>query len=840
MSFLGIQSSDQRNIVKNNVDSSVSNSSANISKNTLANTQTGIATAKLVNRGEIRNCATSVIARVDQQLEQNINIYSETDTSFDTTLSTNIINDMKNKAKQNTPSLYDGFLSSQVSRQINNASNDIKNEIANDIYVNRQNQVANSQTAAGQAEFINDGIIDCSRGGSITVNGSILQRLQSSFIERLFDKAAATSGISVALTNKFRNDVSQTGSGLGDLIAFLGFLGVMVFAIIPVVIFAKQVNATKKGSGKSGDTLRSMTLGQAGLIVFRLFLCGMFVFLFYQVYTLTQDDDSYEGDPENTDEICKGTGTTLIDEFETNQSLIKMCINQETEVNDWENKRNAPNFSATDPNGVRRSSEHLSLRGIIEENGVKYDYTLLNENPYEEGIECGSNGLDVAGNKILGCRTITEDYQWESLINKACGCCDCDPAKIGYYDEWADARGSEGCTLDDSRPPGVFCDKGLEILQPGVGYKTDSGYVTTCRNISGGQCKKKVGDTLVDLGDDDAANITVKLISDTDCHGSSPSTNKCYKTATPEEGGVWTDITQSVFGDNSGVDCDMSAPETLSGGVSAVVASATDTCPTTVSGVNDNGCVKGDACRINYLNAMKAEATAARRPEARRDILSQENSCTQVTTDDGDFPCIYKIHGVREVMVENVPDDHVSSPNNVYTIKKKPGEPTNSALRYVMHNDALSQTESVWVASSFIHASNGNEDDYSLKYALSGTGLIGCPASTQSYTATDVTTDQTYNYPRDGTTDLCDCKFRRLPACAFQSEGVATNKFGCTGTSNAASQQIGSCMGCISETGDVSEPEYNKKLKDDINETINTYETVMAFIMILSGALALI
>ena len=96
MSFLGIQSSDQRNIVKNNVDSSVSNSSANISKNTLTNTQTGIATAKLVNRGEIRNCATSVVARVDQQLEQNINIYSETDTSFDTTLSTNIINDMKN------------------------------------------------------------------------------------------------------------------------------------------------------------------------------------------------------------------------------------------------------------------------------------------------------------------------------------------------------------------------------------------------------------------------------------------------------------------------------------------------------------------------------------------------------------------------------------------------------------------------------------------------------------------------------------------------------------------------------------------------------------------------
>jgi hypothetical protein len=835
MSFLGIQSSDQRNIVKNNVDSSVSNSSANISKNTLANTQTGIATAKLVNRGEIRNCATSVVARVDQQLEQNINIYSETDTSFDTTLSTNIINDMKNKVKQNTPSLYDGFLSSQVNRQINNASNDIKNEIANDIYVNRQNQVANSQTAAGQAEFINDGVIDCSRGGSITVNGSILQRLQSSFIERLFDKAAATSGISVALTNKFRNDAEQTGSGLGDWIAGLVFLGVMVFIFIPVMKFAKRVQGS--GNIKSGIKTPT-TLGQAGLIGFRLLLCVVFVILFNQVYTLTHDDDSYEGDPENTDEICKGTGTTLIDEFETNQSLIKMCINQETEVNDWENKRNALNFSATDTNGVRRSGEHLSLRGIIEENGVKYDYTLLNENPYEEGIECGSNGLDVAGNKILGCRTITEDYQWESLINKACGCCDCDPAKIGYYDEWSDARGVEGCTLDDSRPPGVFCDKGLEILQPGVGYKTDSGYETTCRNISGGKCKKKVGDTLVDLGDDDEANITVKLISDTDCHGSSPSTNKCYKTAATEEGVGWTDITQSVFGDNSGVLCDMTEPDTFSAGVSAVVAGATNTCPTTVSGVNDNGCVKGDACRIEYLNAMKTEATAAR--AAGRDIVSQEGSCDQVPTDDGTHNCIYKIHGVREVMVETVPDDHVSSPNNVYTIKKKTGEPTNIPLKYVMHNDALSQTESVWVATSFIHASNGPAEDYSVDYALSATGLTECPASTQSYTATDVTTGQTYNYPRDGTTDLCECKFRRLPACAFQSEGVPTNKFGCTGTSNAASQQIGSCMGCISESGDVSEPEYNKKLKDDINDTINIYETVMFFIIIISGALALI
>ena len=79
-------------------------------------------------------------------------------------------------------------------------------------------------------------------------------------------------------------------------------------------------------------------------------------------------------------------------------------------------------------------------------------------------------------------------------------------------DEWVDNNPDKKCGLDNSRPFGVFCDKNIDIIQPGSGYETGQDYNTTCRNPNNdsspgagdGKCKKRNSDgTNSDIDDDD-------------------------------------------------------------------------------------------------------------------------------------------------------------------------------------------------------------------------------------------------------------------------------------------------------------------------------------------------
>ena len=760
MSLFGVQSSEQRNIINNNMRSSVSNSNSNVSKNVMADSNTAYSSAKLVNEvgGEIL-CTPALDSSIDQDTKSNISLYSQTNTHFDTGLTTDITNDLKNKAKITTPSLgAAGLMSSQVNNQINRATNNVQNSIANNIYTNRTNIASLKQDGTGTAELINRGKIVCPPGKpTLHVDSTIVQKLQNDFISNTFDEAVATSRISTTLMNKFRNTVEMKGSPWYAVVGGVVMLGAIVY------IWRKKREPSDEGT----------------IHVIAPVLIFLVIIWVGGVWFVVHDEEYHEWD---TSDINCEDEYTLEDGFKG--AKAELCLNKSAEAAKWgESINDTATFAATyNSEGVWSGT---SVRGtIIEENGLTAQYARLNYDPYSP-YDCT---VDV---KLLSaadtvthtekCRSIEEDYEWEQALRSACGCCGCAPEKIGYDDEKSTY---DNCKLDNSRQLGRHCDTSISIIQPGVGYKTGGPYKTTCRNIVDDElvmCKKNDGDDIVDLDDDDPANITVKLISQTDCHGKNPDAQKCYKAAIQSEDAVWSDIRASMFGEASSEPCD---------GIPGPLGCPSD------SDDDQRGCVKADSCRIDYLKAMDIEIDRATAAQEDVDDIEHDSHCPSDT-------CIYKIHGVQEIMIEDVPETHISSPNNIYTIVRHHNDSRYESAEDDMkdfRDRSLSPTiESVWRASSLIHSSNGADEDYELaKYAEMSRGPPSAEDGSRTYCTLAKRGPQLDN-------NLCDCKFRRLPSCIRDKEDQPLLS-GCSDEAGQPREDIEDihCMPCKREDGNVA------------------------------------
>ena len=870
MSFFGLNESEQKNITQNSISNSVRNSSSNISRNTVVSSQNTTAEVNLNLRGaNIDGCVFRSEAVASSTMDQDVQVLSESHTSYDTSLTNNVTNTLKNAVKQKTPGLYNsGLFSSQVNNQLNSAVNLTKNNVSNSFYKNRKNLVSSDQTTSALGNFdLSESTIKCYPGQDASFFGAnASSSLQNNFLSQSLDEESAKSSISTTFKNDLSNTATQTG---GDIVGAIATL----LIIIVLIGFGKKDDSNDDKKMISTTTRKFLVF-----ILSFLFMVGIIIIL--------RDEDNYEKDSDDID--CE-SGYTKDPSVST--EIFRKCADKLNKLSDWREIRNSDNFSRTNTSveidgssgdQYQRVENSVSLRGVHRERGsdgtfIDVDYTRLNKDPYSD-YDCIASGMTFCGNpgcyeaeggtNSEHCRTIEEDFKWEELIKKSCGCCGCDPEKIGYMKEWLENNEGKECYLDNSRELGVFCDKNIDMIQPGSGYETGQNYSTTCRNpkndsrpgMGDGKCKKLNSDgTTSDIDDDDDdASIKVSLISETDCRGLSNDLKKnavtcvtdeeedriddtnfyktgcCFQEApevdwsTPDDSqSQWDPNFGSLFGkvDNTGALCSGGTAITpataattgcavgLIGGPAGCVAGAGIAAGvvTLTGGICPENCTKADSCRIGYLNSLKDEIERARRDDD--DINSIQSSCPA--------ECEYQIKGVQELRVTDVPDNHIEDPDNIYTIKKESGENVGTPragmqpVEYIDNGGFLNEDiDSVWQASSFIH-----HTDKPTRYSTGFTVHENCS------TIADSKEFKTYN--NLGTpNNLCECKFRRLPSCIKNKDGIYKTTMGCEDNSDPDEAD---CMVCKNSAGLLKNPIYGSKLKDEAWNNIG----IVSFIYII-------
>tara|TARA_A200000113_G_scaffold225559_1_gene246823 strand:- start:314 stop:2887 length:2574 start_codon:yes stop_codon:yes gene_type:complete len=834
MSFFGLNESEQKNITENSISNSVRNSSSNISRNTIASSQDTTSTVEVDIIDSTILCPYDISSVAKSVMNQDVQVLSETHTSYDTNLTNNVTNTLKNEVKQKTPGLFEaGLFSSQVNNQLNKSVNSTKNNVSNNFYKNRKNLVSSDQSTTANVKLnINRSTIKCSKGDRNVIESNATSFLQNNFLAQSLDEESATTSISTTFSNNLSNVASQTGGSILGIVAL--FIGA-----IALYIFSKK----KNGKGESEGEGEMSLLKKKFLALF-----GFVVYISGVAYILT-DPDSFKKDGESPE--CD-SGYKLSDSFSNDQDKKDKCAEKINKLNSWKKLRSLDNFSSTDASAevsgsgqYPRVSNSISHRGVHREmNGggtfFDVDYTRLNIDPYSD-YDCGEEG------GIPGiCRTLKEDFEWEELIHQSCGCCGCDPENIGYMKEWLDHNPTKRCALDNSRKFGEFCDKNIDIIQPGSGYETGQGYNTTCRNpkndsrpgAGDGLCKKRNADgTLSDILDTDLeSSIVVSLISETDCVGLSSDlmrdpiacnhgddraeddvktntdyTNMgcCYKEA--PEGSAWSTVTDSLFGEvkNTGERCagghaiTTGEAATAGAALGPVGGAAAGALVDLIGGICPENCTKADSCRITYLQALKDESDRANRLTrggTPTDMDSQASHCTE--------GCEYKIMGVQELRVTGVPDNHIEDPDNVYTIVNKSPILEHRDMKPVVYNKdgglQNPELDSIWEASSFIHFTNRQEvyDENGFDKPNDCSGI----ASNISFSRAELTSP-----------NLCECKFRRLPSCIKNAiDKSYKTTMGCPTDKEGNLNADTDCMVCELEDGSgvKRSVKYGDKLKD--------------------------
>ena len=214
-----------------------------------------------------------------------------------------------------------------------------------------------------------------------------------------------------------------------------------------------------------------------------------------------------------------------------------------------------------------------------------------------------------------------------------------------------------------------------------------------------------------------------------------------------------------------------------------------------IGGICPENCTKADSCRITYLQALKDESERAKtggeggKPT---DMNSQASVC------DGE--CEYKIMGVQELRVTDVPLNHIEDPDNIYTIvPKTPG----SSMKPVVYNKdgglQNPELDSIWEASSFIHFTNSSSE-YNINGFDKHDDCSGI-ASNISFSRAELRTPN----------NLCECKFRRLPSCIKNANDDSyKTTMGCEDNFDADTD----CMACENSDGVKRSVKYDDKLKE--------------------------
>jgi hypothetical protein len=809
MAFFGLNESEQKNITENSISNSVRNSSSNISRNNIVSSQDTSSSVEVDIIDSTILCPYDISSVAKSVMNQDIQVLSETHTSYDTSLTNNVTNTLKNAVKQKTPGLYQaGLFSSQVNNQLNKAVNSTKNNVSNSFYKNRKNLVSNDQSTTADVKLnITRSTIKCSDDDDRNVvESNATSFLQNKFLSQSLDEESAKTSISTTFRNNLSNVASQTGGSiLGGVITIIVFV-IIILGALKMGAFEDSMDGSKKGRNLKIFSLHPK-------LKLLIIVIGLIAVSYYCIQIL-RDKNNYEIDENSSGECDTDAGYVLSDSFKNDQERIDKCLEKTKKLKDWKELRSQDNFSSTNiSNEVSGESQYprvsssISHRGVHRERGsdgtfFDVDYTRLNIDPYSD-YDCGEEG-----NVPNICRSIEEDFKWEELIKKSCGCCNCDPENIGYMKEWLEHNQGKECFLNNKRELGVFCDKNIDIIQPGSGYEIGQDYNTTCKNpkndsrpgAGDGLCKKRNADgTLSDILDSDlGSSIVVNLISETDCRGLSgdlmdnpmsggcnnndgadvdsngrSNMGCCYQKAPSE--GVWDNIMSSLFGDNTGELCT---------GEQGTFDSVTGICP--------GDCMKADSCRINYLNALRQEKSNA---------ISEDRDINSVKTPGCLEGCEYIIKGVQELRVKEVPPNHIEDPDNIYTIAHKDA----GDMKPVEYNDGdggfqNTSIDSVWQASSFIHFTNA-PTSYT-------TGFIKHDSCNEIADGKAFTKYNNLGTPNN----LCECKFRRLPSCIKNKDGdTYSSEMGCEDDIDLDAD----CMVCENTASGVKmPPNYGNKLKD--------------------------
>ena len=824
--MFNIQKSDQENIVQNNIQNSIKNRSINTQETTVASNivcdeaQTIIVNAgfcgltdkmtypdgteKIIQHqcsgGSTCNYNVENVSDCEQTDNLELNILSKTDTSFDTSVSNNISNELKNDVKIKTPSLLGGGLfSSQANNQLNKSINTQSTNIENDIRTKRKQLIVSNTEGDINASQQVDAPSGCGIVWNSSNRGKVAQESMKQITLKYFDKVSVSNDVK----NIIKNDLSNT--------AELAGAGAYVVAIVGIcLVLYKYVQKTNSGGILTSAVALPIYLMLAAVIAFT-------IYYIHVIITIMDNKDSFHYTV-NCPNGYSSTGVAAVPE------LVDKCSNNLLIKKEWQERRGRETFPRwkvdENNNTVKANPDSISVRGVIWDEGLgkAIDYTTLNYDPLSS-IDCGENGYRSDGTtKIEGCRSIDEDYEWENILKESCGCCDCNPEYIDYHNPVPSK------VLDGGESEGEHIDKSLEILQPGTGYKNSGAapagiYETSCKRIDGTPCKKKSANGGVeDLLDEDSDNITVKLLSHESCSskggGDDDYALKCYKAA-PHSGDY-----HHLFGlpeidaqTKTAIRCVETGDwRNALGGMVGVCPFADD------AGNNPNGCVRADKCDIDFHKNHVSPPGVA--------IGSGKSHCTsegwssqdQMNELNGNSPslssernvCAYSVGGVKDILIETKPENHIYSPDHIYTIKKDANYQEDDLTTYFhLHDDdnledasasllaktgavntwwkhpgsASSVAPNIFSVSSRLKTTNGGlgMGDYDVVQSISCGNGTDVAVAGQEIITTALFDDTPFSSEKTSNkgTDLCLAKFRRLPACVKDEQGNDKTDVGC-------------------------------------------------------------
>ena len=865
--MFNVQRSKQENIVQNNISNSIKNRSINTQDTTVASNMVcnvnatqnvkagvcGLPVKEIYPNGYVKEytepcpplpdhptgCVVNLtnIAECNQSDTQEISILSTTDQSFDTTVANNISNELKNAAKIETPSLLGGGLfSSQANNQINKSVNNETTNIENDIRTMRKQLIVSNSTA--NANPVQN--VPVPSGCGVKVNarnrGKIAQESMKQITLKYFDKVRVSNDVE----NKIKNDLGNTAT-IGPSIIVAAMTGVCF-----VVYFFKK--KTQSAGSKLSSSVTAFIYIVLSLII------GFTIYYCFVISKIMNNDDSFYFTIKCADSY-RGTATSKI------QKNVDDCASGLYGGKGWEkirgDRENFNRWKVEDKKTVTDNADSASLRGVIWDEGLNksVDYTTLNYDPFSS-IDCGENGLQSKGDRIEGCRTIEEDYQWENILKQSCGCCSCNPEYIDYHVP------DPSKVLDGGESTGEHIDKSLELLQPGTGYKNSGGsgiYETSCMRLDGSPCKKKSANGDVeDLLDGDGDNIKVKLLSHESCSSKGGNYDdyalKCYEAA-PNTSLNTQNLVNAVTNNDDlhpifglpatpAVRCNM-----VTDGVLNTVMGALGACPF-ADDQNPNGCVRADKCEIDFkenhpstpgvaLGSGKEHCTSNRWLPADRNKYDGDEG----NLSPSDDACVYSLGGVKDILIHGKSPNHIDSPDHIYTIKKQEGDQDGLTTYFHLHDsNDLEEVSAVlssetgeartwWkdpgsnssVAPNIFAASSrlittegtvgGGRGGYAKVKSISCGNVEDVAVPGQNiitnalFDGTPFSSEKTSG---EGT-DLCLAKFRRLPACAKDEQGNDKTEFGC-GSIYSPDEK---CLLCENDnnSNDKANPvSYNKQL----------------------------
>ena len=808
--FGNYQSSNQANIANNNIDSKVSNSTTNLTFSSL----TTVSTTALDNVGTIdgnmvlsKNCIVSQDNHAKTESSQNLSSIATTNTTFDNTLSTNVTNDLKADLEQSTPGLSGGYLSAQMNNQVNSVSNDVQNSIRNASYISRSNAITSLKKDTARNTWHVGGDFTCSDKASFRQGNTVSQVSLQGLKTRTNDAYTVKNDISTTLDNTLSTSASQGGS-------------IAMYLTIAVVVWSYF--SQKPSNGRNGFDVW-VTFAKIAVI-----LSLIHWELIQYIHGRDPTDSSWYAYWNKSYMWTKQVPTSWIPDWVAKNSfglfeIQSICMDgtlrgmgqatdDETEI--WEKKCEKYYDKVSKWKDKWQDETIRNDISIPGEGGV-----LIEDRQYDCDISGGVcktcdfplvNGICQQDDLGNGPSAAQKDFRYEELLKISLGCSHLEGRKdseaTGTYIDFTtdmmswhhevylwdgDPNGSShGAKLDfksyDNKKPILRHDpdkienkeRSAQIIQPGVGYLTGSGYKTECKRKKTGPelqaiVNSNAGKTdgahdteyeewgsCCDTDDCTDSDITVSLRGDSSCSSNTAAINNSDLAGSGENGmGCWRksgdldkpnlnallgDLALTVVsgdGETSGVPTPCVYNDFISS-IGQLVAGTVMHCD---DDDDKHSCTTADNCSANFLKKLVLEDNT-NDPNTNvnmtdSDILSEDGLCPAPDT-TGVAACGFSVGGVTHIVIDTVPSTHTLNPNNMYRIvsdidgaggKQIYRDPNHSADHKVTWASSLAEAPSdrtavkgslgIWSSSAAIQTSSFHDQGSDWVTATSGSTI---------------------------------------------------------------------------------------------------------------------